>query len=249
MEKKKKNGVQSRTIRVLLLCICLLLSISIPVGATQYDPPRASNYDFDYPYGPDSTPCASDAADHQDEALYDGRSYTNSAAIPAWEKMADDAIFSFVGHGDNGVISFWDGDESGYILADYYVNYSYPTDTSDYKYLSNYSTELSDLLHAAYISCNSANESSEVGNLTSYSYQKGVDTTLGFLTNIGAAQACDFSWKYWYNLAIYNWTVSTSADSAKYYAAVYNGGQFEGIQNYVIVGNPQLTIKPARYGS
>jgi len=244
--KRKENNVRSM-IYGLFFSICLMVIISIPVSATQYDPPRTSNYDFDYPDGPDSTPCAADAADFQDIASYDGRSYTNSAAIPAWEKMADDSIFSFVGHGDNGALIYWNGSSWGYILAEY-KGY-WPDDSTDYKYLSNYSNQLNDILLSAYISCNSANESAEVGDLTSYSYQKGVDTTLGFLTSIGTSQACDFSWKFWYNFAYYNWTVSTSADSAKYYAAVYNGGQFAGIQNYVIVGNPQLTIKPARYGS
>jgi hypothetical protein len=248
MEKRKRNNVQSRICR-LFIGICLLIVLSIPVSAIQYDPPRASNYDFDHPPDaePDSTPSASYAANYQNASSYEGHPYTNSAAIPAWTRMADDAMFSIVGHGGPGYIWFFNGTEWGGIIAEF-KGY-YPPDLTDYKYLSNYTNELNDLLLATYITCNSANTSEQYGNLTAYSYQKGVDTTLGFSTNIGGLQASDFSYKYWLNFANYNWTVSTSADSAKYYAAVYNGGQFEGIQNYVIVGNPQLTIKPARYGS
>jgi len=248
MEKRRRNIAQSRICR-LFIGICLLIVLSIPVSAIQYDPPRASNYDFDYPLGEiDSAPRAYNASNHQDMCSYEGDAYLNSSATPAWTRMADDAIFSFIGHGsrDGGVLCFWNGTNSS-ILAEYrgYV----PEDQTDYRFLSSYSDELNDLLLTTYITCNSAKENEYVGNLTNMSYQKGMDTTLGFTTEIGQPQAKDFSWKYWYNLAIYNWTVSTSADSAKYYAAVWNWGNFSGIQNYVIVGNPQLTIKPARYGS
>ena len=229
----------------LIIVLILLACGGFPVNATQYDPPWADNYQFAYLDGVTTIPCAANAASYQSLVSYDGHSFTNSSANSAYVRMADDAIFSFIGHGDNGALETWNGSQEGLILAED-LGY-YPVGISDYSFISDYQEELDDELLAVYISCYSADDSPYVGNLVTESYQKGVDVVLGFNGIVGVPHAKTWSNYFWLYEGNYEWSVQLPAQSAAYNVLAQHDS-YNGTNNWTISGSGGTRISPARYG-
>jgi hypothetical protein len=109
--------------KISIVLIILILMIS-PVIATQYSPPWAHNYDFLYPDGNDTRPCALIAKNNLTSVGYNAFTTTNSGALNSYDIFKDDAIFFFVGHGiaaddgsNGGAILYWNGAQGTIIAA------------------------------------------------------------------------------------------------------------------------------------
>ena len=135
---------------VIPLLVILILSLTIPVSAIQYNPPWAHNYGFNYPDGMDTRSHATYATNIQSTVGYNSYNLPNSGAYIGFNNIKDDAVFFFIGHGYTGTppgggIKFHNG-TSSWILAQ---NNGYPV-PDDHYYLSTMTTELNDVLLAVF---------------------------------------------------------------------------------------------------
>jgi hypothetical protein len=126
----------------------------------------------------------------------------------AWNRMKNDNIFFFFGHGGKGQLIFSRGtytDNEGIIQWHPYrfiVSSNEPKIVPEDKRISDFTAgELDDLLLAAYISCHSAETDvgsyGHYGNLLDESVNRGVDTAIGFSGNIYPPQSVYWSELFW----------------------------------------------------
>ncbi len=239
---------------ILLLVIIVVASLILPVGATQYNPPWAHNYGFNYP-DVDTRTQATNASNYQSIVGYNAYNLPNSRAYVGYTNIKDDAVFFFFGHGINvslfdhgGGVVFYNGTNS-YILAEY-KGY---TPANDHYYLSSMSTELDDLLLVVWASCYSARTSIMFGNLVVITHQKGAENVIGFADEVYSPFLEYWSDRFWYR-CLYGQaggpqTIRNAAVSAKYDVLAYHGS-FGGT-NYMFgqYRFPYDYLNPARYGA
>jgi hypothetical protein len=233
--------------------LCLMMLFITPVQATQYDPPWAHNYDFNYDFlGKDTRPCASNAANIQDIVGYDAYASTNSGAATAYNQLKDDAVFSFVGHGNygGGGMWFYDGSDMSLISALYH-------EVPEEQYsLSAMTTELKDVKIAVYVGCKTGATHQDFGNLVDLSYTKGVDNVIGFADDINCTAGKYWSDRFWQRCRTgwygYPQKFQDAAIGAK--TDVYvRWGDYGGIDSlygkfFNIGGIPLDYLQPAEYG-
>lgn len=101
--------------------------------------------------------------------------YTDCNAWYSYERMENDTIFYFTGHGGPGYIKFPD---NSLIIA----SSPYPFHSK----LSGYDNgELDDMLLIVYNGCNTANDDPDLGDLLDESISLGVKTAIGFKAPLG----------------------------------------------------------------
>ncbi len=239
---------------ILLLLVVLLLALAIPASGTQYNPPWAHNYGFSYPasqYGDalDTRSYAYSAGTQQYNDGYSAYYSENCGAYTAFTNIKDDAVFFFIGHGQPGLLYFYNGTTS-FILAQEYdghQNIPYP-----HYFLSSTTTELNDVLIAVLVACNSGTSDPVLGNLVETSYQKGVDNTIGFTDTLLYPHCGNWSDQFWYR-CLYG--SGGSPQTFKYAASGAVGdvlmehGAFGGVNKmYSKYSYPYNFLNPARYG-
>lgn len=237
---------------VIPLLVILILSLTIPVSAIQYNPPWAHNYGFNYPDGMDTRSHATYATNIQSTVGYNSYNLPNSGAYIGFNNIKDDAVFFFIGHGYTGTppgggIRFHNG-TSSWILAQ---NNGYPV-PDDHYYLSTMTTELNDVLLAVLVACNSGKTSQYYGNLVDTLSQKGADNVIGFSQSIYYPSAGYWSDRFWYR-CLYGQMGShqsfKNAASGAIGDVVMEYGSFYGLQYmYSKYRLPYEYLDPARYG-
>lgn len=244
MKRKFKSSI------LVLFTVCCLV---VPLQAVQHSPPWADNYDFNY-VEPivepnlvmDSRPSANNAAYYQDLMDYDGHANTDYSAAQAYSALPDDAIFSFHGHGDNYRLLFVNQTAKSWFYTSDYGN-SVP---GSY-FLSDFNNgELNDILLILFVSCHSAKTNLTYGNWLTMSRSKGVDNAIGFTGDIANNKAKYWNNRFWEHCN-QNYTISQAAYWAKVETALHTfpTWYYGGVDTYVIDGNGQTKLKPARYGS
>jgi len=186
---------------ILLLVIILVASLILPAGATQYNPPWAHNYGFLYPDGLDTRSHALFATNVQDLIFYDANYASNTGAHSAFVNIQDDAVFYVNGHGvsfiDDGTagggVIFYNGTSS--LLLAQYTDWLPPDDAY---FLSDFSTEINDVLLAVYVACWSGRTCPHTGNLVDMSASKGIDNVIGFKNSIDNVTSNYWSDRFFY---------------------------------------------------
>ena len=241
---------------LLPLVVVLIISLAWPSTATQYAPPWAHNYGFNYT-DYDSRTHATIATDYQSIVGYDAYDLPDTSAYVGYTNIKDDAVVFIIAHGiaanppldRGGGLVFYNGTRS-YILA---KDNGPPYIVGDQYFLSSMSTELKDLLLAVYPSCYSARTSPRFGNLVDMTHQKGADNVIGFSDTVYWIPLGYWSDRFWYR-CLYGQggsplTIRDAAVWAKYdVLAMY--GSFGGT-NYVFgrYRIPHDYLDPARYGA
>jgi len=244
---------------ILLLVIIVVASLILPVGATQYNPPWAHNYGFNYTvYDPDdydSRPHATNASNYQSIVGYNAYNLSDSRAYVGYTSIKDDAVVFIIAHGvvaspldRGGGLAFYNGTLSYIFAEDNGI-----TIPGDKYLLSSMSTELADLLLAVYASCYSSRTSPSSGNLVDMTQQKGADNVIGFSNTVYWYPLGYWSDRFWYR-CLYGQaggpqTIRDAAVSAKYDVLAYYGS-FGGT-NYMFgrYRFPYDYLNPARYGA
>jgi hypothetical protein len=236
-----------------------LLWMNDPGTLIMLNAPWADDYQFYYTDA-STLPAAQTAADEQSDMSYGGMPHTNSSALYAYNRMPDDAVFLFVGHGvvsgysnEGGGIRFWNGTSYSTIAAQSTgYNPGFPT-----YYLDSFDNEINDILLAVYAACYSAKSSPDYGNLLSMSYAKGVDNVIGFNNELYLGPEKYWSDRFWYRCragSIYGTpqTIPTAATGAAT-DVFMEFGTWGGVQtlqgNYHSNFGVYDYLIPARYGS
>ncbi len=237
----------------------------MPSSATQYNPPWAHNYGFNYPGGPpfgdplDTRSHAAIATIRQASIGYNSFNLPNSGANIAFNNMKDDAIFFTIGHGasvhgeNGGALWFYNG-TSSFIVAEFKGEYIRDAqgNPADQYFLSSLSTELKDVLLAVYVNCWSGKTHSLFGNLVDMSAQKGVDNVIGFSGAISYPHSGYWSDRFWYRCQVgplgQHQTIRNNANAAMMDVLSYYGA-FGGTNTlYARYRIPYNYLDPARYG-
>jgi len=211
----------------------------VPVTGEWPIPKIASNYGYDatseskpWPQEVNSIPQCNNARDIQTAGGYSSICYTTSYATDAFNRMANDNIFFFYGHGgfsSGGLITFHD---STSITADYG---GLPNRISYYN-----NGELDDLILAVYLACYSAT-TGDYGNLLDESVNNGVHSALGFQSSVEIDRASWWADRFWYHLSQEE-TVHDAAANARddTYWHLFSDGIFStgGVESFVIKPDP-----------
>jgi len=214
------------------LVFCTLMILS-PVfePASAY---RASNYAvndegiYTYPY-------IQQAAQEQTSMGYSASTFIGVDANYAFNRLPDDQVFYFNGHGGPGMIDFG-------------TTYLYAS-VSGYDSISEFTSgQLNDLALAVFVGCNTGLTSSGgLGNLLTESTSRGTDCALGFTDQIESNKAGYWSDNFWGQLD-QGETVGDGAAEALQYTRIYYLWQTGGVESYIIYGNSNLKIDPAVAG-
>ena len=174
-----------------------------PINAVQYDPPWADDYTT-VDSSLNGTPQVIYASNIQETIGYNATYYIDQGAGYAYNRMSDDAIFFVDAHGAARNENFTDGysivvfydietNNTSYLIGDYYpIEWDRPS-----YFLSNFTTELEDVLLAVYLSCWSGRDDPLISNLPYVSYNKGVDNSIGFTRAIVTTHAAYWSDRFW----------------------------------------------------
>ena len=239
---------------ILLLFVVLLLALATPASATQYNPPWAHNYGFLYPasqYGDalDTRSYAYSAGIQQYNDGYSAYYSENFGAYNAFSNIKDDAVFFFIGHGQPGLLYFYNGTTSFMLAQEYdgHQNIPYP-----HYFLSSTTTELNDVLLAVFVACHSGATDPVLGNLVDTSYQKGVDNTIGFERTIYYPYVGYWSDRFWYRClygALGSPQSFKDASNGATMDVLMDLGDFYNTQyKYSKLRVPYNYLNPARYG-
>ncbi len=238
---------------ILLLSIVFIVAIGVPASATQYNPPWAHNYGSLFDDGSDFRPSAQYATNIQQSISYQSFYMPNYGAHIARSNMKDDAIFYVSSHGvisagtTGGAIWFYNGTRS--ILSA--ENKGYIHDYPDC-FLSDYTTELKDVLLAVYVVCWSGKTNQYFGNFVDISKTKGVDNVIGFVDTIYIPHAAYWSERFWYRCQVgplgQHSRIRDNANGAMV-DVMMEYGEFGGINSsYARYRIPYDYLDPARYG-
>jgi hypothetical protein len=222
-------------IGIVLLAFLLAGMVLVP-GASAY---QASSYGTYYGYVGSGLLDTSAAASFATDALrYMGYSSTHAVNNPtiAFDRLKNDNVFFFDGHGAAGQVTFASGS------ALYAIGSNTPR-LSDLTY-----SEVNDVALAVYMACNTANTGYN-GNLLATSVSsKGMDTAVGWTQSISSDQSGTWSDHFWYRLG-QSYDVETAAALADAEVQSEYGYYDQGGMDYHdIVGNEYMVIDPARAG-
>ncbi|OPX62868.1 MULTISPECIES: PKD domain-containing protein [unclassified Methanoregula] len=209
---------------------------------------NASNYDFNIENEPEvandirTSDIASIAGQYQSTLGYNENSYTNSNVSFAFERMKNDQIFYFAGHGSAGLIDFGNRDGTcGLISANF--------GQCGKRILNMNNGELDDLLLAVYSGCETGNTSNPItGDLIQTSIDKGVDTAIGFRDDVLDNQQRTWGGYFWYYLLDQKVPVISAATLARVSTINY-WGDAGGMDSYRIEGDQNLVIDYAKSGT
>jgi hypothetical protein len=229
------NYMKKFRIRVILPALLLVAMAMVPIASAY----QASSYGTNYGYIGGEALDTSAAASFATDALgYMGYSSTHAANNPttAFNRLINDNVFFFDGHGAAGQISFASG-------SSLYATGSISPRISDLTY-----SQANDVALAVYMACNTANTGSYGNLLVTSVSSKGMDTAVGWTQSINSAQSGIWSDYFWYRLG-----QGYDVETATYLADAEVQSEFgyfnQGGMNYHnIVGNEYMVIDPARAG-
>ena len=228
--------MKEKFIHIFIVYIVLSLFLIQTVVAFQ-----TSNYDFiDTRHDTviDTFFSAWEAAQMQWMAGYTTNSYLNAHVADARERMKNDNIFFYAGHGAPGALNFGNGE---YITADWI--YGDPNRLTKFTH-----GELDDLLFAEYAACDTGNVGPQCGDLLQVSHDLGVDTVLGFEGEILDTQNVYWNTNFW-NYLRQGATIQTAKNSAiSDTALAFGWANMGGMDHPRIVGDGDISITPARAG-
>jgi len=232
------NYMKKFRIRVILPALLLVAMAMVPIASAY----QASSYGPEYS-NMNTMQTAINADAELDNMGYvstayyhSGYLYPNPTASDARTRMSNDNVFFFAGHGGAGLLEFPDSFITG-------------SDTGIYPHLAGSSGQLSDVVLAVYMACNTGIPSGAYGDLLGQSYAEGIDQSIGWTSNIDSGYSGYWSDRFWY------WADEGSspkiaaqrATSDLYDISPYYYG---GMNNYLCNGNNYctMTIDPARAG-
>ncbi|QSZ66254.1 hypothetical protein RJ40_01440 [Methanofollis aquaemaris] len=227
MEEKWRIDNRSLMLGMLVLCTLIVLS---PVfeSASAY---RASNYAVSD--GIDTYSFIEHAAQKQASMGYSTSKYKDRRADFAFNRLPDDQVFYFSGHGGPGQIQFG----TTRIFA-----------TTGQNSISDFTSgELNDLALAVFVACKSGATESTYGNLLTESTSNGVDCAVGFEKEIKVNTAECWSDHFW-DLLDEGKTVENAAGRAVFDTQIRFVAYTGGVESYIIKGNSNLRIDPATAG-
>lgn len=218
----------------------LFLLAALPAAASAAPP--AHNYDCS-----DTTPAAYDAQVDQAAMGYSSPSSTNAHASTAYSQFRSDAVFFFNGHGlyyddshKGGGIKF---SSESWILAG--TDGHYPG--SDQYYITDYGTDIRDVLLAVYLACYSSHYNPYNGDLLQQTMNKGADICLGFDGEVEVRNGKCWSGSFWNRLRNGE-TVASAASNAKDDCYWQWPIGYWGVDTYEVSGSYNSCLTPARYG-
>lgn len=221
----------------LLPALLLAVMVIVPCASAY----QASSYGNTYT-NLDTNEAARVAANELASMGYTSTAHTGRpGAADARTRMANDNVFFFDGHAAPGMLEFSDGSSS--IMT--------AKTSSTYPHLENSNGELTDIVLAMFMGCNSANSDSSNGNLVTQAQTEGIDMSVGWTSSFDAGEARYWSDRFWYwldegcsvKIAIRRATSDTRD-------RVYPN-DLTGVQNVQCNGNNwcSMTIDPARAGN
>lgn len=223
-----------RILKRILLSSTLIIILTgiLASGTTQSEASgyHASIYLNAYPDGVDALPSGEYAYNSLEMLGYSVDNVTNVNASYTYQRMRNDDIFYFSGHGGPGFMKFPD---NSLIIAS--SPYEYDTKLSDYR-----DGEFDTMLLAVLNGCDTANNDSDLGNLMDEFMRLGVTTAIGFKTSINNDESNYWSDRFWY----YLYEGHNVGDSA-YIArndVLLKFGRFGGVDSYEIQGDRYLTL-------
>jgi hypothetical protein len=239
---------------MLALLVAIGLSASSPAQATQFNPPLADAFSFDYPdpwpgffltYG-----AGNKARDNLKTTGYTAVNNRNSSAGFAMSWAKDDAVWAFFGHARPGAVLFYNGISFSELLAnsDMTVIKAGVAKVSLSAYTWN---DLHDIRLMVFAGCNTGQDgkpgSLDDGNLSRVAFiRKGVDSTIAFNGLVHWPVVNGWGDAFFTRLRMGD-TVNQAAQMAVS-MVVYSYGWEGGFDSWTTIGG-NLKIKPAGYGS
>jgi hypothetical protein len=242
----------TRAVRALLGAVTLLAALTTPALATQYSPPWADVFSFDYPNDATSkdlfTKVSGDKAVERLTATgyhaFDNNLVSASSSMGSAYAQSD-AIWSFFGHGRAGAVLFWNGTQYSELLADSSMS---PLSSSWGKaYLGSGLTKVRLMVFGACHTANNGGGTLYLGNLQSNANALGVDSTLGFKDLIYWPQMDYWAWGFYQSLKDGK-TVDQAAVNAAGYVDYALGIGYWGTDTWKSTGGTKKTV-PVGYGS
>ncbi len=247
--------MKSSLLLIVVFVLVLTAILISPAMATQYNPPWAHNYDFLYPDS-DTRPCALLAKNNLSSINYNAYATTNSNYLSAFNNFKDDAVFFFIGHGfrsqqipglehRGGAITFWDGNQYTLIAAQ---NNGYWPTYEPSKYITNYTTELKDVLLVVYAACYTGRTHYNLGNLVDKTFNYGgADYVIGFTDEVNESHIKYWADRFWYRCTYQR--IKDANEGAKV-EVVLKESDYGGVnlQNLKYRLTYTEYIYPARYG-
>lgn len=213
-----------RILTSLALIIVLTEALAVASSTSEVSGHHASMYLNAYPDRVDALPSGEFASDYLGRLGYSVDNKTNANASYTYQRMKNDGIFYFSGHGGPGYMKFPD---NSLIIAS--SPYEYGTKLSDYQ-----NGRLNTTLLAVFNGCNTANDDPDLGNLLDESMRLGVTTAIGFKASINNDESNYWSDRFWH----YLYCGHSVGDAA--YAArndvLLKFGRFGGVDSYEIRG-------------
>ena len=191
---------------------------------------HASMYLNSYHDGVNALPSGEFAGNYLEMLGYSVDNSTNVNASYTYQRMRDDGIFYFSGHGGPGYMKFPDG---SLIIAS--SPYEYDMKLADYK-----DGELGTMSLAVFNGCDTANDDPDLGNLLDESMRLGVAAAIGFKTSINNDESNYWSDRLWYYL--YNGYNLGDAAYAARNDVLFKFSRFGGVDSYEIRGDRYLTL-------
>ena len=227
--KKNKIGI-------LLSALLLTAMVFVPCVSAY----KASSYGTNYGYVGGEQLDTSAAASFATDALgYMGYSSTHASNNPttAFNRLKNDNVFFFDGHGAAGQISFASGSAM-------YATGSISPTISQLTY-----NQADDVALAVYMACNTANTGTYGNLLSTSTSSRGMDSAVGWTQSIYSGQSGTWSDNFWYRLG-QGYDIETAAIFADAAVQAEFGTYSQGGMNYHdIAGNEYMVIDPARAGS
>ncbi|MFA5267437.1 MAG: PKD domain-containing protein, partial [Methanoregula sp.] len=212
--------------------------------------PQASDYDFDNFGLTNTAPSASDAASIQNSAGYQSSALTDSNSQTAYNRLQDDAIFMFIGHGvaditgdTGGGLKFKDKNQQFSYITAYPSSYPGP-------YIANLQeNQLSKARLVVLLGCFTGDTSRTRGNLVTAFSQKGAKNVIGWNGDQETPQLKSWSTHFWARAnngeSFYSAAHNAAADAVQDFPL---GGWM--INNYVYESSGgDSYLKPAGYGN
>jgi hypothetical protein len=220
-----------RILLSLALIIVLAGAFSWGTGRSEASGNHASIYLNAYPDGVDALPSGEFAYNYLERLGYSVDNSTNVNASYTYQRLKNDDIFYFSGHGGPGYMKFPD---NSLIIA--CSPYEYETKLSDYQ-----NGELSTMLLAFFNGCDTANDDPDLGNLLDEALRLGVTAAIGFKTSINNDESNYWSDRFWYYL-YKGYNVGDAAYAARN-DVLFKFGRFGGVDSYEIRGDRYLTLR------
>jgi hypothetical protein len=233
--------------------VLFLVAPSVAWATNHYSPPRARNYGFIDLGSEDEASMASSVLDSEG---YNSYACPSQPAHYAFDRMNENAVFSFIGHGlEDGQermglgLYFYNTWDYPIHKRETYFHNSYGTNSDTYVYMDRYVSSMEDMLLAVNVACGSAATHYIYGNMSKKMVDNlGVSCSIGFYKGILPGQA-----KSWHRRFFEQVDQHSSFGDAAYVAfqrvgADYNGN-YGGTESVMVYGVSAAHIDPARYGA